>query len=173
MRDLNARLTLKSASHGILLVLIHGLVKCASHDSVHHAPQRTTRMTVVCKNSRKMWICLWAGESGAACDGRWEAAVLACHVGTALRTPDLHWRMAFEALMGFWRQLCNFLLLNTFDMSQQTPLHEMQTESVSALAKDDKRCSGRCVSRELQNPSLNGSPGVLSTLSWKEQGCCS
>ena len=57
---MNARLTLKRASHAILVVLTRGLVKYAhiwgkmsGHDSVHHAPQRTTAMTVVCKNSRK------------------------------------------------------------------------------------------------------------------------
>lgn len=63
MRVLNAHLMLKRASHVILLA--HGLVKYAhiwgkmsGHDSVHHAPQHTTRMTVVCKNSRKTLIRL-------------------------------------------------------------------------------------------------------------------
>lgn len=86
--------------------LTHGLVKYAhiwgkmsGHDSVHHAPLRTAGMTVVCKNSRKTWIRLWASESGAVCEGGGEAAVPACHVGTALGTPEQHWRTAFEALM--------------------------------------------------------------------------
>lgn len=60
MRVLNAYLMLKRVSHVILLVLTHGLVKyvhiqgkMSGHDSVHHAPQCTNRMTAVCKNSRK------------------------------------------------------------------------------------------------------------------------
>lgn len=51
-----------------------------------------------------------------------------------------------EALVG------NRWLSNTSDTSKQTPLRERQ--AVSALAKVDKRCSGRCISGDHQNPSL-------------------
>lgn len=60
MRLLNESLILKRASHVILLVSTHGLIKYAhiwgktsGHDSVHHAPQHTAGMTVAGKNSRK------------------------------------------------------------------------------------------------------------------------
>ncbi|XP_009283186.1 PREDICTED: leucine-rich repeat and calponin homology domain-containing protein 1 [Aptenodytes forsteri] len=55
--------------------------------------------------------------------------------------------------MDSWRQLCNRQLSNTSDMSKQTLLREMQTGSVSVLAKDDKRCSDLSKNRLTEVPT--------------------
>lgn len=81
--QMNVCLALKRPACVVLPALTQGLVKYAhiwrrmsGHVSVHHTPQHTTRMTVVCKNSRKTWICLWASESGAVIgEGRSHASV--------------------------------------------------------------------------------------------------
>lgn len=93
------------------------------------------------------WIrsCVWGGE-GRGCAG------MRCR--DCFGDPWAHGRRVFKALVDSWRQLCNHQLSNISDMTEQTLLSEMQTGSLSVLAKDDKRCSGGCISEKHQKPSL-------------------